>query len=147
MNTRLLDNFGSTAAARAAGLLQPLDRHLVLAVLLVAMGYYAGVKIGFALTFQPHPISVLWPPNAILLGALVCTAKIKFEAAPQAALTEFQNWDNAGTSTPGIRRDCSNFSSVSSFMKRRSPSSTRPRSRPRSATSSSVAATSLRAVT
>ena len=73
VNTRLLGSSGSIAAARLAGVVQPLDRHLVLAALLVAMGYYAGVKIGFALTFQPHPISVLWPPNAILLGALLVT--------------------------------------------------------------------------
>lgn len=38
--------------------------------------------------------------NSILLGALVCTAKLKLEAAPQAALTEFQNWDNSGSATP-----------------------------------------------
>jgi PAS domain S-box-containing protein len=37
------------------------------------LGYYVGTKVGFALTFQPHPISVLWPPNAILLGALLVT--------------------------------------------------------------------------
>jgi two-component system sensor kinase FixL len=41
--------------------------------LLVSAGYYVGAKIGFALTFQPHPVSVLWPPNAILLAALLLT--------------------------------------------------------------------------
>src|SRR6266850_5650758 len=41
--------------------------------LLVALAYYLGAKIGFALTFQPHPISVLWPPNSILLAALLLT--------------------------------------------------------------------------
>jgi PAS domain S-box-containing protein len=41
--------------------------------LLVALAYYFGAKIGFALTFQPHPISVLWPPNSILLAALLLT--------------------------------------------------------------------------
>jgi len=41
--------------------------------LTVALAYYFGAKIGFALTFQPHPISVLWPPNAILLAALLLT--------------------------------------------------------------------------
>lgn len=39
----------------------------------VAFAYYVGAKIGFALTFQPHPISVLWPPNSILLAALLLT--------------------------------------------------------------------------
>jgi two-component system sensor kinase FixL len=41
--------------------------------LLVALAYYLGAKIGFALTFQPHPVSVLWPPNSILLAALLLT--------------------------------------------------------------------------
>src|SRR6266478_8474143 len=39
----------------------------------VALAYYLGAKIGFALTFRPHPVSVLWPPNAILLSALLLT--------------------------------------------------------------------------
>jgi len=34
--------------------------------LLVALAYYVGARIGFALTFQPHPVSVLWPPNSIV---------------------------------------------------------------------------------
>lgn len=41
--------------------------------LTVALAYYLGAKIGFALTFQPHPVSVLWPPNSILLAALLLT--------------------------------------------------------------------------
>ena len=44
-----------------------------LAPLLTCIGYYVGSQIGFALTFQPHPVSVLWPPNAILLAALLLT--------------------------------------------------------------------------
>jgi len=45
-------------------------RGLRLAVL-VFLGYYAGARLGFVLTFLPLPISVLWPPNAIVLGALL----------------------------------------------------------------------------
>ena len=41
--------------------------------LAVALAYYLGAKIGFALTFRPHPVSVLWPPNSILLAALLLT--------------------------------------------------------------------------
>src|SRR5438105_95218 len=41
--------------------------------LCVFVGYYLGAKIGFALTLQPHPVSVLWPPNSILLAALLLT--------------------------------------------------------------------------
>src|SRR5215813_15397236 len=43
----------------------------VWAALLVAIAYYAGAQIGFALTFQPHPVSTLWPPNSILFAALL----------------------------------------------------------------------------
>ena len=45
----------------------------VVTPLLVFVGYYLGARIGFALTFQPHPVSVLWPPNAILVAALLLT--------------------------------------------------------------------------
>src|SRR5262245_47734183 len=41
--------------------------------LLVFVAYYLGAKLGFALTLQPRPVSVLWPPNAILLAALLLT--------------------------------------------------------------------------
>ena len=39
--------------------------------LLAAAGYYAGTKLGFALTPSHEPISGFWPPNAILLAALL----------------------------------------------------------------------------
>jgi signal transduction histidine kinase len=42
-----------------------------LAALLVALGYYVGSKIGFALTFFPFPVSTLWPTNAILAAGLL----------------------------------------------------------------------------
>ena len=41
--------------------------------LCVFAGYYLGAKIGFALTFKPYPVSVLWPPNSILVAALLLT--------------------------------------------------------------------------
>ena len=47
------------------------DWRLAAAALLVAAAYYLGAKIGLALTFSPYPISVLWPPNAVLLAALL----------------------------------------------------------------------------
>ena len=50
-----------------------LDYRTSFAALLVFAAYYVGAKIGFALTFQPHPVSVLWPPNSILLAALLLT--------------------------------------------------------------------------
>src|SRR5258708_351378 len=41
--------------------------------LLVALGYYAGSQIGFLLTPSGTPIAAFWPPNAILLAALLLT--------------------------------------------------------------------------
>ena len=51
----------------------PFEKSVWLTAALVSLGYFIGVKIGFALTFQPHPISTLWPPSSILLAALVVT--------------------------------------------------------------------------
>jgi integral membrane sensor domain MASE1 len=48
-------------------------RQSITICLLVFAGYYLGARIGFSLTFQPHPVSVLWPPNSILLAALLLT--------------------------------------------------------------------------
>src|SRR5438094_2593868 len=39
----------------------------------VSLANFLGAKIGFALTLRPHPVSVLWPPNSILLAALLLT--------------------------------------------------------------------------
>src|SRR5215468_7880529 len=47
-------------------------RHLIIGLWVFA-GYYLGCKIGFALTFKPHPVSVLWPPNSVLVAALLLT--------------------------------------------------------------------------
>ncbi len=48
-----------------------LDYRPFFAALLVFAAYYLGARIGFALTFRPHPVSVLWPPNSVLLAALL----------------------------------------------------------------------------
>src|ERR1043166_1240400 len=39
----------------------------------VAVAYYLGVRIGLGLTMPTDPVSTLWPPNAILLAALLLT--------------------------------------------------------------------------
>ncbi len=51
----------------------PGETSVWVAAVLVCLGYFIGTKVGLALTFQPHPISILWPPNSILLAALVLT--------------------------------------------------------------------------
>lgn len=42
-----------------------------LVALLGATGYYAGTKLGFALTPREIPIATLWPPNAILMAVFL----------------------------------------------------------------------------
>ena len=42
-------------------------------MLIVGVGYYVGARLGLALTMQTQPVSTLWPPNAILLAALLLT--------------------------------------------------------------------------
>jgi len=49
------------------------DWPLAAIALSVCLAYFLGAKIGFALTLRPHPVSVLWPPNSILLAALLLT--------------------------------------------------------------------------
>jgi len=44
-----------------------------MAAVLVALGYYVAAKLGFAFTFHPRPISILWPPNSLLLAGLLLT--------------------------------------------------------------------------
>ena len=48
---------------------------LGLCALAVSVTYYIGAQVGFALTFQPHPVSTLWPPNAIMFASLVLSPK------------------------------------------------------------------------
>jgi two-component system sensor kinase FixL len=69
-----LGTAGNQSCARRAGDWNfPFDSRTVVTALLVFVGYYLGARIGFALTFQPHPVSVLWPPNSILVAALLLT--------------------------------------------------------------------------
>jgi two-component system sensor kinase FixL len=86
------DHVPVASAAGARDLSSSLDRaraadtynRPLIAALLVAAGYYLGAKLGLALTFSPHPISVLWPPNAILMSALL-VAPVRWWGLPIAA--------------------------------------------------------------
>src|SRR5437773_8083728 len=62
-----------SAGQDANGISAVFGPHLLMTGLWVFAGYYLGCKIGFALTLKPHPISVLWPPNGILVAALLLT--------------------------------------------------------------------------
>ena len=44
---------------------------LALSTLLVSVSYYLGAQLGFALNFPGTPLSIFWPPNAILMAALI----------------------------------------------------------------------------
>jgi signal transduction histidine kinase len=39
--------------------------------LAVMVCYYLAARLGLAFTMQPHPISTLWPPNALLVAVLI----------------------------------------------------------------------------
>ena len=56
------------------------------AALTIAIGYYLGAKLGFALTLAPVPVSTLWPPNSILLAGLVLTPRRSWPAVLLAVL-------------------------------------------------------------
>jgi PAS domain S-box-containing protein len=61
------------AARDVNGFNAPFDWRLPVIGLCVFVGYYLSAKVGFALIFKPYPVSVLWPPNAILVAALLLT--------------------------------------------------------------------------
>lgn len=44
---------------------------MIRAAALVATGYYLGARLGLALRLPDSPLSALWPPNAVLLTALL----------------------------------------------------------------------------
>jgi PAS domain S-box-containing protein len=44
---------------------------MLVAAALVCIGYFIGARVGFAFTIHPSPVSTLWPPNSILLAALL----------------------------------------------------------------------------
>lgn len=62
----------AAAVARRVGWRAPQDVTAALAaVAMTSAGYYFGAQLGFHLRFPESPHSVLWPPNAILLAALI----------------------------------------------------------------------------
>jgi signal transduction histidine kinase len=55
-------------------------------VVLVCAGYYAGAVIGISFGFPPAGISTIWPPNAILLAAMLLEPPRVWWVYPLAAL-------------------------------------------------------------
>src|SRR6266513_5139639 len=64
---------GQPASRNVNSFSGPFERRLPVIGLCVFAGYYLGAKLGFALTFKPYPVSVLWPPNSIRVAALLLT--------------------------------------------------------------------------
>src|SRR5690242_6328531 len=61
------------AARNVKSVISSFEWPTLLIGLWVFAGYYVGSRVGFALTFYPQPVSVLWPPNSILAAALLLT--------------------------------------------------------------------------
>lgn len=53
--------------------MQTLPRKTLFLALLVGIGYFLGGLFGTALSFQPDHIATFWPPNAVVLTALLLT--------------------------------------------------------------------------
>jgi two-component system NarL family sensor kinase len=69
---------------------------LIIAAAVVSVAYYVGAQVGFALRFPTSPISMLWPPNSLLLAAflLVPTRRwwiILVAALPAHLAVQIQN--------------------------------------------------------
>ena len=84
------------AAGNVNSFSAPAEWRLPVIGLCVFVGYYLGAKIGFALTFGPYPVSVLWPPNSILVAALLLTPPriwwfVLLAAFPAHCATELQS--------------------------------------------------------
>ena len=70
-------------------------------VLLVCLGYYAGAWIAKTLRFPDSNLSLIWPPTAILLGALLLAPPRKWwiyllAVAPVHVLVQLQDGVSAG---------------------------------------------------
>lgn len=62
---------GRTNAVREASWLPALRSCRLVNAIVLAIAYYLGVHVGFALTPDSSPVSTMWPPNAILLAGLL----------------------------------------------------------------------------
>ncbi len=76
MEERLTHPAGSTTDPKAdpAVVLRWVP-HTVLAAVVVAAGYFLGSLLGLSLRFPETGVSAFWPPNAILLAALLVTPR------------------------------------------------------------------------
>ena len=90
------DSLKAGAARRTAVLISQAQP-----VLLVCLGYYAGAWIAKTLRFPDSNLSLIWPPTAILLGALLLAPPRKWwiyllALAPVHVLVQMQDGVSAG---------------------------------------------------
>src|SRR6266404_4744793 len=82
----------------------PASNRALTIALLVAISYYAGSQIGFFLTPADTPIATFWPPNAILLPALMVCRKRRRGTAKRCLYPNFQ--ERRATVRKRPRGDC-----------------------------------------
>lgn len=61
-------------------------RRTLIAASLLFVSYFLGVRAGFALTSEHTPVALLWPPNALLLAALLLSPRRTWPVLIAAAL-------------------------------------------------------------
>ena len=83
--TRFKSNQGDKLRKGTASPSPPLFETVQIA-LLVAISYYAAAKIGFFFNLPGTPISIFWPPNAVLLAAFLLTPRRSWWALVFAVL-------------------------------------------------------------
>jgi PAS domain S-box-containing protein len=83
--------------ARAA-----LNSRLAATAVLTAIAYYLGVRIGLALTLPDSPVSLLWPPNALLMAVLILTPARWWWAIVAAALPAHVLAESGAGIPPGM---------------------------------------------
>lgn len=66
---------GSAQPAATPARAPVLSARTFITAALLALSYYGGVRVGFALSSVHAPISLLWPTNAILLSALLLSPR------------------------------------------------------------------------
>jgi signal transduction histidine kinase len=99
---------GHSVAARLA---VPRWRWLAPA-LAVGVGYYVAARLGLTFTLKPYPISTLWPPNALLMAALLLTRPrdwwwLLAAALPAHLLAELQSGVPTGMVLGWYASNCS----------------------------------------
>ena len=83
---RLGQSFVPEAGSFPRGVTDPLDERPLLAAALAAVAYYVGARVGLSLTYLPFPLAVLWPPNALLFGALLLVPRRRWPLIVAAVL-------------------------------------------------------------